>query len=105
MEFRDAANELDKTRVDSGAKKYGHGGEMCDKDFREGSPLHLGDEEDEPHQVTHGTTQTVSDCRICKWIDGKGRKWLEKSGKPYIEPDKLFVNHHNKMFLGCPKFV
>ena len=76
---------------------------MCDQDFREGSPLHEGDEEDEPHQVTHGTT--VSDCRICKWIGGQGRKWLDKSGNPYVEQSNLFVNHQNKSFQGCPKFV
>ena len=85
MEFRDTANALDKTRVDSWAKKHGNVGEMCDQDFREGSPLHLGDEEDEPHQVTHGTTQTVSDCRICKWIDGKGRKALYGARQTFCE--------------------
>ena len=54
---------LDKTRVDSGAKKHvssvgsgsetshvqtSHCGAMCDQDFCVGSPLHLGDEEDMP---------------------------------------------------------
>ena len=41
----------------------------------------------------------MPDCRICKWIDVDGIKWLDKSGKPYI------VNHHNKVLHGHPKFV
>ena len=126
MEFRETTNVLDKTRVESGAKKHTHGGgsgnsgtgfgsetshvqaslgeEMCDQDFCEGSPLNLGDEEDVPNQVTHGTTQTASTCRICKWIDGPGRTRLDR-GKPFADPNNLFVNYHSKYFHGCPKFV
>ena len=49
-------------------------------------------------------TLTVSDCRICKWNDGPGRTRLDR-GKPFAEPNNLFVNHHNKFFHGRPKFV
>ena len=56
-----------------------HGEEMCDQDFCEGSPLHLGDEEDVPHQVTHGTTQSVPTCRVCEWSGAQSWKlWLKR---------------------------
>ena len=61
MEFREASDFLDKERVDCGRKKPVNGGGTYHQDFREGSPLHLGDEEDDPHQVNHGTIQTVSE--------------------------------------------
>ena len=47
---------------------------------------------------------TVSDCRICEWIDGLGRTRLDR-GKPFADPNNLFVNHHSKYFQSCPKFV
>ena len=30
---------------------------------------------------------------------------MDSRGKPFIEPNKLFVDHHNNMYHGCPKFV
>jgi hypothetical protein len=62
---------------------------MCDQDFCEGSPLHLGVEEDVPNQVTHGTTLIISDGRICKWIDGLGRTRLDRE-KPFADLNKYF---------------
>ena len=80
---------LDKTRVDTGAKKHTHGEgegshvlellgeELSVQDCCEGSTLHLGDEEDVPHQVTHGTTQPVPTYRVCKWSgDQSWKLWL-----------------------------
>ena len=79
MEFRDTANVLENIRVDSASKKHGHGGVTYHQDYHEGSPLHEGDEEDEScHQVTHGNPQNMPSCRICKWLDANGRKWLNK---------------------------
>ena len=38
MEFRDTANMLDKTRVDSGAQKHSNGEETYHREFFEGIP-------------------------------------------------------------------
>ena len=56
--------------------------------FREGSPLHEGDNEDEPrHQVTHGTFQNMPNCWICKWLYEEGRKLVDKAGNAIFDCD------------------
>jgi hypothetical protein len=106
VEWWEGANLLDKHGVSPGSKKHGSGGGTRYQDFREGSPLHKGDEEYEPyHQVAHGTSQNKPNCRLCKWLDGKGRNMVDKAGNPKLKWDKLFANNNNEHYHGCPKII
>ena len=94
-EFREAANMLDKTRADSGEG-------VPDQDCYEGSPLHLGDEEDVPHQGTHVTTQPVSTCRVCKWSgDRSWVLWLKKVRK-FLRPAHTDEKPRSRFHKSAP---
>ena len=103
-EFREAANMLDKTRVDSGEKKR-VGGAAGKGSVSSGAGSGVGPEGGgHPSVQAAAANLNLPDCRICKSVDGPGITRLDR-GVPFADPTNLYVTHHSKAFHGCPKFM
>jgi hypothetical protein len=99
MEFRETANVLDTTRVDSGAKKRADGGYAKGSGSSGTGSGSVSGGGGVSHVQATPSSLTVSDCRICEWLDGPGRTQLHR-GKPFADLNNLFINHHSKYFYG-----
>ena len=105
MEFIGAANMLDKTGVDTGAKKRAEGGGSAKGSGSSGSGFGSGSGGGGvSHVQATPSSLTISDCRFCEWLDGPGRARLDR-GKPFTDLNSLFINHHSKYIYGYSKFV
>jgi hypothetical protein len=102
VEFRKATNVIENTRVDSGATKHTHGGGTGKSSGNPGTGSRSGSGVGASHVHAAATTLTISDCRICKWIDGPGMTKIDRR-KPFADPSPGPSHRIFKILVSIPQ--
>jgi hypothetical protein len=101
VELRKAANTMKKSRVDSGARKHTHGGGTGKGSWNPGTGSRSGSGVGASHVHAAATSLTISDCRICKWIDGPGMTKIDRR-KPFADPSPGPGHRIFKILVSIP---